>query len=124
MGIYRDCFTGTLLSASTGLPIRPPLICRRQQPGHANVVLSSITDGIFVRNGPSRRHRAEVSDQKGHILRRFDVADWVEFSHEGDLLIGNTGCLYRLPAPHVGVASEDPPEGAKLVADLRPLVFF
>jgi hypothetical protein len=101
----------------------PPLIFRRQQPGRSNVILSSITDGLFVRNGPSRQHRAEITDHKGNVLRRFDSADWVDFSHDGDLLLGHTGRLYRLPAKRAGIASDDPLEGATLVADLRPLVF-
>jgi len=101
----------------------PPLIFRRRQPRHSNVVLSSITTGLFVRNGPSVQRHAEVSDQSGRVLRRFDVADWVEVSHDGDLLIASSGCLYRLAAHRVAMASEDALEGAKLVADLRPLVF-
>jgi hypothetical protein len=105
------------------LKFDPPLTFRRRQPGHANPILSSIITGRFVRNGPSDQRCAEISDQNGRVLRRFDVADWVEFSHGGDLLVATAGCLYRLPAHRVGLASDDPLEGAKLVADLRPLTF-
>jgi hypothetical protein len=93
---------------------------RRRQPGHSNVLL---TTALFVHSGRSDERSAEVSDQRGRVLRRFDVADWVEFSHQGDLLIANGGCLYRLPAKRVALASDDPLEAAKLVADLRPLTF-
>jgi hypothetical protein len=101
----------------------PPWISRRLQPGHTNIALSVITDAIDVRNGPSRQQRAEVSNESGRILRRFDSPDWIEFSYEGDLLIGTAGCLYRLSARRVRRVSEHPLQGAKLVADLRPLVF-
>jgi hypothetical protein len=101
----------------------PPLTFRRRQPGHSNVILSWFTTGLFVRGGPSDERSAEVSDQSGRVLRRFPVADWVEFSYGGDLLIGTGGCLYRLPGHRVGLASDDPLDGAKLVADLRPLTF-
>lgn len=109
--------------SGVGYKLDPPLTFQRRQPGRTDILLSAITEGLFVRNGPSLRHRVMVSDTAGRSLRRFDHTDWADFAPNGDLLLGDRGCLYRLSARQAGVAADDPLADATLVADLRPLVF-
>jgi hypothetical protein len=112
-------------AAESGVAVKldPPLTFQRRQPGQTDIILSSITDGLFVQKGPSLCHRVLITDPVGRSLRRFDHADWAEFAPNGDLLLADRGCLYRLSARLAGVAVDDPLADATLVADLRPLVF-
>lgn len=69
--------------------------------------------------GPAQRSYRVIEDARGRTPMRtweLGVLDWVDWSHDGELILGERGCLYRQPVPRSRL---DAPADRVLVADLN-----
>lgn len=64
---------------------------------------------------------ADIADENGAVLRSLGRIDWADLDHNGDVLYGAEGCLYRLPVSRAksSLAALEP----VLIADLNDMAF-
>ena len=93
-----------------------------KQASRPDVLLRRDKLAIGVTDGPWQLHDFSLHGDEGE-LRRFKSCDWADWQSNGDLLIATDGCLFRMAASFVATSAKDPLTGAKLVADLRSLLF-
>src|SRR5262249_1418970 len=81
-------------SAPLSWSFDPPEIWSKKNPVQSDLMLHSALLGIHMREGPWRvlNHSVAQSDQTIVDLGQSDWADW---DHNGDLLYGRDGCLFR-----------------------------
>jgi hypothetical protein len=104
-----------------------PEIYERPQPlsprkGGKRPTLRRERHGVFVIGGPKYDEAFVVADG-ARELRRIHPCDWADWQANGDLLFAVDGRLYRLPAAAVPTHAGEPLDGARLIADLRPMTF-
>jgi hypothetical protein len=100
-----------------------PWLSEKQNPVHRRLVLEQAWLGMFEVNGPSSVHSYRLIERDGGRERASEPLgrlDWAAWDHDGSLLFGRDGCLFRRSVVATR-SGERPP--AVLVADLRGNVF-
>ena len=108
---------GDYSAGSYGWRLIPPEIYERTCPQHG-LHIRRILNAIHQKNGPWYVKDHEVVAADGARLRPISNCSWADWDTRGDLLFAVDGGLYRISAAQVLIATEDPLQHAKLVADL------
>lgn len=100
-----------------------PWVFEKQNPVHRRVVLEQRWLGMFEVDGPSSVYSYRLIERDGAHERASEALgrlEWAAWDHDGSLLYGHEGCLFRRSVVATR-SGERPP--ARLVADLRGNVF-
>lgn len=104
--------------ARFGWSFAPPLVCEktfRLRKG-TSASLRIFLHAVGERQGRWYVETAELINQTNRVLHAFGRIDWADFDHNGDVIYGKDGCLFRLVARS---RSFEP----RLIADLNAMEF-
>lgn len=110
--------------ATTGVALDRPHILEKANPAHPRWTLERSWPGVGETDGPSRGCEYRLVERSGAVERSsapLGRLDWADWDHDGSLLFGADGRLYRRST--IGTRAGDR-QAAALVADLRANVFY
>jgi hypothetical protein len=98
--------------------IDPPYVYEKRNPQNASVSLRLVFFGVGEGNEKHVLENYEIVGVEGRVLRKFEKFDWADWAANGDLLLANAGCVFRLPSKSANKTVLDPFEDCKMLIDL------
>lgn len=101
----------------------PPLVSEKSVRVHkrTSFTLRKSLHAVNEYQGRWYVETAELIDQTNRVLHTFGRIDWADFDHNGDVIFGKGGCLFRLVSP--ATQSYGGAFAPQLIVDLNAMEF-